>query len=90
MGPITQRADNFLSEDKYFRYYLLKKVPNFIKNMIGAKLDDVYLNNFAWWIPIKKWRDNFRNKFFDKFIGGGVNISFNFIYPLNFGLDLNY
>ena len=29
------------------------------------------INSMAWWIPIRKWRDNFRNKFFDNFIGGG-------------------
>ena len=29
------------------------------------------INSLAWFIPIRKWRDNFRNKFFDKFIGGG-------------------
>ena len=29
------------------------------------------INTMAWWIPIRKWRDNFRNKFFDNFIGGG-------------------
>ena len=90
LGSITQRHDNYLSEDEYFRYSLLKKSPNFIKNIIGAKLQDIYLNNFAWWIPIRKWRDNFRNKFFDKFIGGGVNNGFKFLYPLNFRLNLNY
>ena len=21
------------------------------------------IDNIAWWIPIRKWRDNFRNKF---------------------------
>ena len=25
---------------------------------------DRLLNSIAWWIPIRKWRDNFRNKFF--------------------------
>ena len=29
------------------------------------------IDTLAWWIPIRKWRDNFRNKFFDNFIGGG-------------------
>ena len=28
------------------------------------------IDKIAWWIPIRKWRDNFRNKFFDKFMGG--------------------
>ena len=48
------------------------------------------IDTLAWWIPIRKWRDNFRNKFFDKFIGGGVNNGFKFLYPLNFRLGLNY
>ena len=47
------------------------------------------VNTLAWWIPIRKWRDNFRNKFFDNFIGGGVNNNFKFLYPLNFGLNFN-
>lgn len=48
------------------------------------------IDTLAWWIPIRKWRDNFRNKFFDNFMGGGVNNDFKFLYPLNFSLDLNY
>ena len=47
------------------------------------------IDTLAWWIPIRKWRENFRNKFFDNFIGGGVNNSFKFLYPLNFGLNFN-
>ena len=35
------------------------------------KMNEKNINKLAWWIPIRKWRDNFRNKFFDKFIGGG-------------------
>ena len=48
------------------------------------------INIIAWFIPVRKWRDNFRNKFFDKFIVGGVNNGFKFLYPLNFRLGLNY
>ena len=29
------------------------------KNSIDKKI----INTIAWWIPIKKWRDNFRDKF---------------------------
>ena len=54
---------------------------------------DRLLNSIAWWIPIRKWRDNFRNKIlygdnkpFDKFIGGGNN-GLKFIYP-HFRLNL--
>ena len=38
---------------------------------ITLKMNEKNINKLAWWIPIRKWRDNFRNKFFDKFIGGG-------------------
>ena len=57
---------------------------------ITLKMNEKNINKLAWWIPIRKWRDNFRNKFFDKFIGGGVNNSFKFIYPLYFRLYLNW
>ena len=38
---------------------------------ITLKMNEKNINKLAWWIPIRKWRDNFRNKFFDKFMGGG-------------------
>ena len=38
---------------------------------ISFKMNEERVNKLAWWIPVRKWRDNFRNKFFDKFIGGG-------------------
>ena len=34
----------------------------FIKFTI--KINEKNINKLAWWIPIRKWRDNFRNKFF--------------------------
>lgn len=40
----------------------LSGIINSYKNLI---------NTMAWWIPIRKLRDNFRNKFFYNFIGGG-------------------
>ena len=40
------------------------------------------IDSLAWWIPIRKWRDNFRNKLFDKFIGGGVEFKYKYIYIL--------
>ena len=57
---------------------------------ISIKMNKEKVNKLAWFIPVKKWRDNFRNKFFDNFIGGGVNNGFKFLYPLCFRLDLNY
>ena len=53
------------------------------------KMNKEKVDKLAWWIPIRKWRDNFRNKFFDNFIGGGVNNGFKFLYPLCFRLNLN-
>ena len=57
---------------------------------ISIKMNEEKVDKLAWFIPVKKWRENFRNKFFDNFIGGGVNNGFKFLYPLNFRLDLNY
>ena len=64
---------------------MIFKFNNYIENKnnklesMYKKLNDKYNNlalvfnevadMIAWWIPIRKWRDNFRNKFFDKFIG---------------------
>ena len=38
---------------------------------LSFKMNKEKVDKLAWWIPFKKLRDNFRNKFFDKFIGGG-------------------
>ena len=57
---------------------------------ISIKMNKEKVDKLAWFIPVRKWRENFRNKFFDNFIGGGVNNGFKFLYPLNFRLDLNY
>ena len=65
-------------------------ILNIIRNTsqpINKKLEKL-IDTLAWWIPVRKWRDNFRNKFFDKFIGGGVNNGFKFTYPVNFRLNL--
>ena len=67
------------------------KYDNLEKGLSGIiNIYNNLINTLAWWIPIRKWRDSFRNKFFDKFIGGGVNNGFKFLYPLNFRLGLNY
>ena len=39
-------------------------------NNLASVFNEI-VDKIAWWIPIRKWRDNFRSKFFDKFIGGG-------------------
>ena len=46
------------------------------------RVNENIINKLAWWIPIRKLRDNFRNKFFDNFIGGGVNKGKIFIYVI--------
>ena len=38
---------------------------------ISIKMNKEKVDKLAWFIPVKKWRENFRNKFFDNFIGGG-------------------
>ena len=38
---------------------------------ISIKMNKEKVDKLAWFIPIKKWRENFRNKFFNNFIGGG-------------------
>ena len=30
---------------------------------ISLKINEKNINKLAWWIPVRKWRDNFRNKF---------------------------
>ena len=61
LGTVTQRFDNILYDDEYLKYYLLKKSPSFLKNIIGAK--KISVKEISWWIPVKKWRENFRDKF---------------------------
>ena len=52
-----------------FMNIMLKNKQLFIeKNTISNdRLDDKVnklIDTLAWWIPVRKWRDNFRNKFF--------------------------
>ena len=55
--------------------YNIFKVIKFIKSQNDEKIDELYhisneynnrfiklVNAIVWWIPVKKWRDNFRNK----------------------------
>ena len=58
---------------KLFGIYNTKKylIFYFFGIKISFRMNEKRVNNLAWWIPIRKWRDNFRNKFFDKFIRGG-------------------
>ena len=38
-------------------------IENYSKS-INKKIDTL-INFISWWIPIRKWRDNFRNKFIE-------------------------
>ena len=57
--------------DKFINIMLVNK-KFFIndKNLIESKNDKLdrlnkIVDTLAWWIPVRKWRDNFRNKFFE-------------------------
>ena len=60
--------------DKIFDQNILRLENNI--NIMSNKLDNIIhvyknlINTLAWFIPVRKWRDNFRNKFNDKFMGG--------------------
>ncbi|WP_158639847.1 hypothetical protein [Brachyspira aalborgi] len=47
-------------------------------------MNEKNINKLAWWIPIRKWRDNFRNKFFDKFIGGIIVLNLSILSILDY------
>ncbi|MEI0528414.1 hypothetical protein R4J00_07170 [Brachyspira intermedia] len=59
----------YIQETRLFNYLFNKTIEldNTIKeyNNINAKIEKL-INSLAWWIPIKKWRDNFRNKILNK------------------------
>ncbi|WP_304354615.1 glycosyltransferase [Brachyspira innocens] len=52
---LTLEKENKLSNEKIIK--LVKEISN-----IHYKINKI-INTIAWWIPIKKWRDNFRDKF---------------------------
>lgn len=64
-----------------------QKLESYFDTTIYERFDRL-LNSIAWWIPVRKLRDNFRNKILygsksythDNFIGGGVNNSLKFTY----------
>ncbi len=76
---------------KYIQIMINQRINNLELRLKTTYSIDKLIDTLAWCIPIRKWRDNFRNKFFYNFIyGGGVNNGFKFLYPLRFRLDLNY
>ncbi|MEI0540528.1 hypothetical protein [Brachyspira pulli] len=50
---ITYIVDNYYNKDKI--------ILNGLNNKL--KIHNDRINKIAWWIPIRKWRDNFRSKF---------------------------
>ncbi|WP_157153313.1 polysaccharide pyruvyl transferase family protein [Brachyspira murdochii] len=51
------------SENRKIIDSLLNEVNTIVSNNNNSsKIINRLVNNIAWWIPIKKWRDNFRNK----------------------------
>ena len=84
---ITDNTKNDIINYSVINKILLQKIYH--SNAETVNILEKLIDTLAWWIPIRKWRDSFRNKFFDNFMGG-VNNGFKFLYPLNFRLDLNY
>uniref|UniRef100_UPI003F4C9662 glycosyltransferase family 2 protein n=1 Tax=Brachyspira catarrhinii TaxID=2528966 RepID=UPI003F4C9662 len=50
------RVFGIYNNDRYLFIY-------FLGIKLTFKLDKKIINYLSWWIPIRKWRDNFRNKF---------------------------
>ena len=81
---------NIIDNDNFIEEYINNQINELYSQIdLLTNLINKIVNTLAWWIPIRKWRENFRNKFFDNFIGGGINDGFKFLYPLNFGLNFN-
>ena len=67
------RKENYeaLHKDKNNRFALLKISKDneytrliFFGIKITFKINEEKINKIAWWIPVRKWRDKFRNKFY--------------------------
>ncbi|MEI0518275.1 radical SAM protein, partial [Brachyspira murdochii] len=52
-----QLKNNFIKLEEHNRNILNKEIE---KNNIQINM---LINSITWWIPVKKWRDNFRNRF---------------------------
>ncbi|WP_300754475.1 radical SAM protein [uncultured Brachyspira sp.] len=72
---ITKIRNNNQFYNSYFysKIKILNEENNQLKNQIKEITDkeviidnkiNKLINSISWWIPIKKWRDNFRNKFY--------------------------
>lgn len=63
-GNFEQRKILFdrIEKEKEIRAGIIKSDINTSSNNIVAVFNKI-INMIAWWIPIRKWRDGFRNKF---------------------------
>ena len=76
---ITDNTKNNIINYSVINKVLLQKIyqkieATEISNVKTINILEKLIDTLAWWIPIKKWRDNFRNKFFDKFIEGVIKV----------------
>lgn len=64
---VLNKYDNLLSSNwiKLFGIYNNKNYIYiyFCGIMFEIKITEKFINKLSWWIPIKKWRNNFRSKF---------------------------
>ena len=60
--------------DKYISGYMDKHLKLMFNGLLNeyeklyeekSKMEK-FINDLAWWIPIRKWRDNFRNKMLEQ------------------------
>ncbi|ELV06087.1 radical SAM protein [Brachyspira hampsonii 30599] len=59
-------VSSFINQCNHFKniYAKMVELENKIKdNNKNLNIIHNVVNTLAWWIPVKKWRDNFRNKF---------------------------
>lgn len=61
---------------------MINQKINALDNKI-KRFENKLIDTLAWWIPIRKWRDNFRNKFFDNFVGGIMALNFYILFVLD-------
>ena len=57
---VNQKINNILYNDINNLNNKIIKLTDNTENTINKLIDSI-----AWWIPVKKWRDNFRNKIFN-------------------------
>ena len=81
---IDNEIENLKLNCNWFNLFGISNNSEYLRlTLFGVKftfrVNKEIINNLAWWIPIRKLRDNFRNKFFDNFIGGNKGRTFVYI-----------